>query len=97
MKKPERRDEGGGVYSPETALGLTLRRIRRERGLTQAQLADETGYHRNFIGLVERGERSLSIRTLYNLAVVLGVRPSSMLASGEKLLNLKPKKRNEQT
>jgi len=93
MKKPDRRDKTGSVYSPETAFGLTLRRIRRERGLTQSQLADETGYHRNFVGLVERGERSLSIRTLYNLADVLGVPPSRILASAEKLLNLKGKKK----
>jgi len=46
--------------------GKRIRELRTARGLSQEQLADETGFHRTYIGMVERGERNLS---LSNVAV----------------------------
>jgi transcriptional regulator with XRE-family HTH domain len=42
-------------------VGHRIRELRMERGLTQAQLADQC---RTFIGSVERGERNVSILNL---------------------------------
>lgn len=54
-------------------LGIALRRIRQERGLSQEQLAHAIGYHRTFVGAVERGERNLTLSTVTELAERLGV------------------------
>ena len=52
-------------------LGHRLRKRREERGLTQAELADQCKLHRTFIGSVERGERNVSILNLRTIAKAL--------------------------
>jgi transcriptional regulator with XRE-family HTH domain len=54
-------------------VGANVRRVRRERGYSQEAFADLLGYHRTFIGGVERGERNLTLRTLERLAEQLDV------------------------
>jgi transcriptional regulator with XRE-family HTH domain len=46
-----------------------------ERGYSQEAFADLLGYHRTYIGGVERGERNLTLRTVERLATVLDVDP----------------------
>ena len=64
----------------QIVVGRNIRRLRRERGLSQEDLADEIGVHRTYMGGVERGERNLTLRTLERLADRLGVSPLSLLA-----------------
>ena len=54
-------------------VGARIRAQREARGLTQAQLAQQCGLHRTFIGSVERGERNVSILNLRLVARVLRV------------------------
>ncbi len=55
-------------------------RIERERnGYTQAILAEESGLHHNYIGLVERGERSLTVMSLNKICLALGLGMSDFL------------------
>ena len=51
---------------------------RLARRLTQANLADQCGLHRTFIGSVERGERNVSILNLRQIVRALRV-PLAML------------------
>jgi len=63
----------------QIVVGRNIRRLRRERGLSQEDLADEIGVHRTYMGGVERGERNLTLRSLERLAERLGVSPLSLL------------------
>ena len=57
-------------------LGLRLRAVRKERSLTQRELASRAGVSSNAISLIERGEISPSVATLQNLATALQVKMS---------------------
>lgn len=73
--------------SPETAFGRVLKKVRNDRELSQDELAARSGYHRTYIGQLERGEKSPSLRTLFDLASTLDVAPSSLLKHVERLAN----------
>ncbi|MGH2392656.1 MAG: helix-turn-helix domain-containing protein, partial [Candidatus Limnocylindria bacterium] len=49
------------------------RSINKQRGLSQERLGLKAGLSGKFIGEVERGEKSISIDSLYHLAVALAV------------------------
>ena len=54
--------------------GLRLRQLRRDRNLTQMQMARRFGIDRSYISEVERGRKSISLVTLELIA--LGFRMS---------------------
>lgn len=64
-------------------LGDQVRRIRLQRDLSQEAFADTLGFHRTYIGGLERGERNLSLKAVERLAEQLGVDPLSLLAAAE--------------
>ncbi len=61
------------------AFGSILRLIRQERGLSQESLGFESGYHRTYISLLERGNKSPSLKTIFQLAKALNVEPSYIM------------------
>jgi transcriptional regulator with XRE-family HTH domain len=54
-------------------LGQRLRALRKQRGLSQERLGERAGLSGKFIGEVERGEKSISLDSLYHVAVALDV------------------------
>lgn len=59
--------------------GKRLRELRLKRRLSQEKLAELADLHRNYVGLLERGESNVSLLTLVALARVLGVRPTNLI------------------
>lgn len=58
-------------------VGLYLRTLRQERGLSLRALAELCELSPNTISLIERGETSPSVSTLHRLATALGVHVSN--------------------
>jgi transcriptional regulator with XRE-family HTH domain len=55
------------------AFGLRIKVLRTMRRFSQEELAEEAGFHRTFIGQVERGQRGMNIVGLWPLARALNV------------------------
>ena len=54
-------------------VGRNVKRIRQEKGLTQEQLAELSGFSQQYISGLERGRRNPTVVSLYELAAALGV------------------------
>jgi transcriptional regulator with XRE-family HTH domain len=61
------------------SFGLNLKKIRIRLSLSQEELAEMCHLHRTYIGSVERGERNISLKNIYKIAVALNVEPSKLL------------------
>ena len=81
----ESKKETEGIDSLEMSFGRVLQQLRRERGFSQEELGFRSGYHRTYISLLERGLKSPSLRTIFQLAKVLEVGPSQMILSVQDL------------
>lgn len=66
-------------------LGQVLRALRKERDLSQEQLSLHTGIHRNYIGGIERGERSPSVEAVAALAEALEIPLADLFKQAERL------------
>lgn len=53
-------------------LAERIERLRKEKGMTQEELAEKAGLHRAYFWDIENG-RNISIKTAYKIAHALGV------------------------
>lgn len=60
-------------------VGANVRRLRKERKLTQEELALETGIDLTYLGGIERGRRNPSLSVLVRLAEALATHPRELL------------------
>lgn len=58
--------------------GQRIRELRRERGLSQEDLAELCGLDRTYISGIERGLRNVALRNIEVLAQALGVSLSDL-------------------
>ncbi len=54
-------------------VGRNFSRLRREKGLTQEQVEERSGFSQQYLSSLERGLRNPTVITLYELAQALGV------------------------
>lgn len=59
--------------------GEKVRKLRKERGISQEELAGRAGLHRTYVSSVERGERNVSLETIDKLARGLGFPMSDLM------------------
>jgi transcriptional regulator with XRE-family HTH domain len=75
--------EGAAVEGElQMVVGENLRRMRQQLGFSQESFGVHVGWHRTFVGSVERGERNLTLRTVERLAEQLDVHPLALLFDG---------------
>lgn len=60
-------------------VGEAIRIERQRNGFTQAELAEESGLHHNYIGQIERGEKSMTIVSLHKICLALGLGMGDLL------------------
>lgn len=59
--------------------GLKIRNLRTQENLSQEQLSFKTGFHRTYIGMIERGERNISLTNITVFAKVFKMDVSELL------------------
>ena len=60
-------------------VGVNLKRLRQDSGLSQEELAFDSGLHRTYISGVERGVRNPTVLSLEKIAVALKVPAAKLL------------------
>ena len=60
------------------AFGQRVQGLRKERNLSQEQLADLTGVHRTYIGMIERAEKNITLRNIARIAEALEIKISDL-------------------
>lgn len=83
MEEEEEAEVRAESLALATQVAVVVARLRRERRWSLEDLADEAGLHRTHIGLVERGERHLSLVAAHSVAVALGLSLSDLVALAE--------------
>jgi transcriptional regulator with XRE-family HTH domain len=59
--------------------GLKIRQLRIKKNLSQEKLSFLTGFHRTYIGMIERGERNISLVNMAVFAKVFEITISELL------------------
>ena len=75
----------------EEAFGQILRMLREGKGIKQVEVSADTGYSQRTIGMVERGEKSPTLRTMEDFATFYDVPLEDLVTKAKRLLNRAPK------
>lgn len=62
------------IIKQDYRLGRTIRKVRRQKGITQEQLAETVGVSTTWIGYIETGYRRPNLKMIYKIARALGVK-----------------------
>ena len=53
--------------------GNKVKKLRKEKGWSQETLSFKSGFHRTYIGMIERAERNISLKNIEKLAQTFNV------------------------
>ncbi|HEV2790460.1 MAG TPA: helix-turn-helix transcriptional regulator [Solirubrobacterales bacterium] len=67
------------------ALGQAVNEARKEKGLTQEELALRVDLHETYISLIERGQRNPTMGVVRRISHILGVPLSELAGRAEEL------------
>ena len=59
--------------------GLRIKQLRTGKGISQEKLSFLTGFHRTYIGMIERGERNISLTNIAVFAKIFEINISELL------------------
>ena len=58
--------------------GNRIKQLRIAKKWSQQELADETGFHKNYIGMIERGERNITLKNIEPFAKIFDLSLSEL-------------------
>jgi transcriptional regulator with XRE-family HTH domain len=61
------------MQEAQKKLGKRIAELRRKQGFSQEGFAHECGFHRSYMGAVERGEKNITIQQLTKIAKALKI------------------------
>lgn len=59
--------------------GIKVRKLRMLLNISQEQLAERAGLHRTYIGMIERGEKNITLINIKKISTALGVSVNELL------------------
>lgn len=59
--------------------GEKVRKVRKEKGISQEALAEKAGLHRTYIGMIERAEKNITLINIEKIAKALNVEIKDLL------------------
>lgn len=62
----------------QNKLGKRIAELRKKRGFSQEGFAHECGFHRSYMGAVERGEKNITIQLIAKIAKALKISLSEL-------------------
>ena len=74
--------------------GLAIRQVRHQQGMSQEQLALKSGTDRSYMGRIERGEQSLTLDKMWDIADALDTDPGRLIDLGIHTKNM-PKHKHD--
>lgn len=61
--------------------GKKVKEERLKRGLSQEELASKAGVHRTYIGMIERGEKNITLGNIKKIAIALDLLIDNLLTN----------------
>lgn len=65
-------------------LGKVIRKLRKQKNLSQEEFAHQCGLHRTYVGAIERGEKAMTIVTVAKFAHALEISLSRLFLELEE-------------
>ncbi len=72
------------MHPLQRRFGIVLRRLREAAGVSQESLAATANLHRNYVGLLERGQRMPSLLVVQQLADALDMTMAELVRQVEQ-------------
>lgn len=66
-----------------------VKELRIKNKLTQEQMAFEIDISTSYLGMIERGERNISLKNIYKIAKLFKMKPSDLLILVEQKIRKK--------
>ncbi|MFC2099112.1 helix-turn-helix domain-containing protein [Bacteroidota bacterium] len=63
----------------QTKFGAVIRKIRIEQQISQEELAHRANLHRTYIGMIERGEKNITLGNIKKISNALKISMSELL------------------
>ena len=68
------------------AFGVAVREERKKLGISQEKFGELVGVHRTYIGMIERGEKNITLSNILKVSRALGLTASELLRLTEERL-----------